>query len=194
MREGWTRIEFWLATNAPEILHTLQAGASDEEIASMEVLLGVTLPEDMKESYRIHNGQVSESERLMGYWELLSLDRIRFEWSCWKELLDNGAFDGQKSAPDAHRADDWWNPNWMPLAWNGSGDNQCLDMAPTPSGHIGQIITMLHDSPARTLLAPSFREWLIEFADGLESGQFIYSKESGGLFKEGEIEQGNLPR
>jgi cell wall assembly regulator SMI1 len=187
MRDVWTKIEVWLAANAPEVLHTLQPGASDEEIASTEAFVCVTFPEDVKDSYRTHNGQVPESERLMGYWELLSLDRIRFEWSCWKELLEDGAFEGRKSAPNGPIADDWWNPKWVPLTWDGCGNNQCLDMAPIQGGNIGQVITMLHDSTARTLVAPSFRIWLSEFANELESRQFIYSKEAGGLFKRGEL-------
>jgi cell wall assembly regulator SMI1 len=38
---------------------------------------------------------------------------------------------------------------------------------------------MWHDSPTREIVAPSFHDWLQEYADGLESGRFIFSEEYG---------------
>ena len=93
MRAIWTRIENWLANNAPKLLRNLNPGATDEEIASTEEFLGISFPDNFKDSYRIHNGQRSYIETpdeqqidycLMGMWQLLSLDRIKDEWSCWK--------------------------------------------------------------------------------------------------------------
>ncbi|HCF27872.1 MAG TPA: hypothetical protein DEV81_11890, partial [Cyanobacteria bacterium UBA11049] len=62
--------------------------------------LGVSFPEDVKDSYRIHNGQKScfdtpdrqqwKDYCLIDYRQLLSLARIKDEWSVWKELLDTG--------------------------------------------------------------------------------------------------------
>ena len=96
----WTRIENWLADNAPEILENLNPGATEEEIKRTEEFLGVSFPEDFKDSYLIHNGQKPYVDTpdgqqwkdycLMDMWQLLSLDRIKHEWSIWKELLDTG--------------------------------------------------------------------------------------------------------
>ena len=95
----WTRIENWLADNAPEILENLNPGATEEEIKRTEEFLGISFPEDVKDSDRIHNGQKSYFDTpdrqqwdycLIDYRHLLSLDRIKHEWSIWKELLDTG--------------------------------------------------------------------------------------------------------
>ena len=51
------RIDFWLAANAPEILNNLQPGATPEAIKAAEQFLEIEFPEDVKSSYRIHNGQ-----------------------------------------------------------------------------------------------------------------------------------------
>src|SRR5437764_14848538 len=92
MQHLWMRIDAWLAAHAPQVLVTLQPGASEDAISDTEAYLGVVLPRHVKDSYRIHDGQLSESPRLMGYWELLSLEGMRFFWSAWKELLDAGDF------------------------------------------------------------------------------------------------------
>ena len=99
MQLSWTRIENWLADNAPEILENLNPGATEEEIKRTEEFLGLSFPEDVKDSYRIHNGQKPYVDTLDGqqwdyclidYRQLLSLARIKDEWSIWKELLDTG--------------------------------------------------------------------------------------------------------
>ena len=57
MREIWNKIENYLKENAPNVLESLQQGATDEEIKKAEDFIGITFPEDFKESYKIHNGQ-----------------------------------------------------------------------------------------------------------------------------------------
>src|SRR5579884_1529995 len=57
MREIWDIIEDWLAANTPWIYESLAPPATDDEIREAEVALGLTFPDDLRESYRIHNGQ-----------------------------------------------------------------------------------------------------------------------------------------
>ncbi len=73
-------IESRLAANAPEMLHRLQAGTTDKAIEKAEQFLGVELPEQVKDSYRLHNGEASEGYGLIDGWEFLSLERITDEW------------------------------------------------------------------------------------------------------------------
>jgi cell wall assembly regulator SMI1 len=60
MKDIWQRIENWLALNAPQLAAGLQSGASDEEIQQTEATLNITFPEDIRESYRLHNGSTYE--------------------------------------------------------------------------------------------------------------------------------------
>lgn len=181
MQSIWTRIEAWLAVNAPEILDDLRPGATDQAIQDTETALGVVFPEDVRASFRIHDGQEADGVGFIDAWELLSLERVRDEWSVWKELLDSGNFDDARSEPDGPIVRDWWNAQWIPLTYSGAGDHHCLDLHPAPGGDVGQIILMWHDDPERLLLARNFRAWLEAFAEDLEAGEYVYSDDDGGL-------------
>lgn len=186
MQEIWLRIEDWLRDNAPTGLDVLASGASDTKISELEEYLSIQLPEDVKASYRLHNGQIAYEYGLFNGCEFLSLERIKNEWQIWKELLDSGTFqsaDGQDQGcePDLGVANVWWSAKWIPLTYDGSGNHDCLDLAPAEGGKVGQIISMWHDDAARKIIAPSFRDWLQSYAEGLESGKFVFSDEYNGI-------------
>jgi cell wall assembly regulator SMI1 len=180
MEEIWTRIDAWLKVNAPKLFDTLQPGASDSQIQALENALSIQLPEDVKVSYRIHNGQSGSAPGLIPEaQEFLSLERIREEWQVWKGLLDEGSLLGG-SEPELGIRTDWWNAKWIPLTWDGNGNNFCLDLDPADGGNVGQIISMFHDEEYRELLAPSFRSWMEAYAAKLESGNYVFSEKSVG--------------
>ena len=180
MREIWTRIEAWLLAHVPSGASVLSAGATEEEIADTERFLGVSFPEDVQASFRLHDGQ-SGGPWLMWGCELLSLSRIREEWNAWKELLDRGTFEDFRSDSDGRVVKDWWHARWVPLTHDGAGNHYCLDLNPGPEGRAGQIIQMWHDDSKRPVVAPSYRAWLAAFADALEAGAYVYSAHYVGL-------------
>lgn len=137
MQELWNRLESWLGTNAPQVLKTLQSGATVAQIKQAEDFLSVDFPEDFKASYRIHNGQVNFKNRLLNGRELLSLEHIQDEWKVWKELLDSGNFEGISSEPEGAIRDDYWNEKWIPITYNGSWNHDCLDLNPAAGGTFG---------------------------------------------------------
>lgn len=192
MQDIWTQIEDWLKTNAPSVLETLQSGASETEIAELEQLLSLRLPDDVRASYRIHNGQSTYSYGLIDGREFLSLERIKDEWLIWKDLLDRGTFqtdDGhdQGSDPAPGIRNVWWSAKWIPLTYDGSGNHDCLDLDPAPGGSIGQIISMWHDDAAREIVAGSFRAWLVQYAEGLKSGQLVFSEDYSGIVRADDV-------
>ncbi|MEH2106583.1 SMI1/KNR4 family protein [Nostoc sp.] len=190
MQEIWTRIEFWLKANTPQVLDTLNPGASESQIKAVEDALLIQFPDDVKSSYRIHNGQSGYNYGLINGREFLSLERIQDEWQVWKELLDAGNFDGCESQPEPGIGicTDWWSPLWIPLTYDGAGNHDCLDLAPAKGGKVGQIIQMWHDDGERYLVASSFQNWLEEYATGLESGQYVvFSNKDGGIVKADDI-------
>jgi cell wall assembly regulator SMI1/ankyrin repeat protein len=173
----WQRIDAWLAANNPALKKTLNRPADDKQIARLEKAVGTKLPADFKESCQIHNGQKhSEGDLILplvegdeGYF-LLSCADSAGEWQCWKELADSGEFANKESGPDIGIQDTWWHPGWVPIASNGGGDSICLDLAPTEEGRVGQVITMNHETAKRELLAPSFAQWLADWAKAVEGG------------------------
>ncbi|XP_060559162.1 F-box only protein 3-like, partial [Ruditapes philippinarum] len=66
IRQAWNKIEAFLEKNCPSILATLQDGVSEEELRAVEEHIQHPLPEDLRLSYRIHNGQ-DVSARSPGY-------------------------------------------------------------------------------------------------------------------------------
>lgn len=174
MRRLWERIENWYKTNAPELLDVLNSGASEQEIALAEQKLGVSFPDDFRESLKIHNGQDPDAPRFLYGYELLSLSRIVDEWNIWRELLKGGHFDDSHEAvePDEGIKQRWWDVGWIPITADGAGNNYCLDLAPTPEGNLGQIIDMDHEVVTRSLLAPSFSSWLEGQIAELETGNY----------------------
>jgi cell wall assembly regulator SMI1 len=181
MKVIWNRIETWLGSNAQEVLRALNPPATRSQIAEAEAALGISFPQDVQDTFLIHNGQASDTPWLLDGWEFLSLERIVEEWKKWKELLDGGDFKGTNSDSVGFTVTDWWNPRWIPMTYDGSGNHHCLDLSPGPHGKAGQIIRMWHDDAARDLVAPSYREWLTGLANDFEAGRYEMSDEYGGI-------------
>ena len=181
MKSIWNRIETWLGAHAPEVLNGLNPPATRAQITEAEATLGVRFPKDVVDTFLIHDGQSSRGPWALEGCEFLSLKRIVDEWTVWKELLDSGEFEDNKSASDGHTVTDWWNAEWIPVTWDGAGDHHCLDLSPGPLGNDGQIIMMWHDDDQRGVVAPSYREWLERFVSDLEGGRYE--------FKDGYLEK-----
>lgn len=161
----WQRIETQLRIeaefehlSASEALRDFQPGASLEEVQAAEAALGMEFPEEVKASFRIHNGRMVLGDPDQRLRRLCSLREVVDTWEMMKKYAD-----GAKESV----ADDWltgngqpilvrvesWNVNWIPLL-NSDGDLVCLDLAPTPP-------------------------FLSTFAADLEAGEYCY--EAGAL-------------
>jgi cell wall assembly regulator SMI1 len=182
----WERIEKWLQANAPEVALALQIRATEDQIQADETAMGVTLPEDIRASYRIHNGQRNDMPGaeygfgILGAEDFLSLENMVEQWHTPTELLREGKFEGITVDSSEEVKPDWWNPKWVPVTFSG-GNNYCIDLDPAPSGKVGQIIAVWFDAPERGVIADSFMEWLEDFADRLEAGEYVTSENYGGI-------------
>jgi cell wall assembly regulator SMI1/ankyrin repeat protein len=175
VRKLWQRIENALKAR-PAVKKSLNKGATEDQIAACEGALGVTFPDDLRGSYRIHNGQKTGADGLLpeGFADLdcefvlLRLDEVASEWKTWKDLDDAGEFKKQKAEPDAGVRSDWWNPKWVPFAVDGGGDSLCVDFAPAKGGTAGQVILHQHADKARSKKATSIQALLQLLAEYLE--------------------------
>ena len=113
----------------------------------------------------------------------MSLEGLLFQWRIWKELLDEGAFEGDTGEPASGIKADWWNAKWIPITHDGSGNHLCLDLDPAPGGKMGQIITMWHDEGSRSVVTGSLTDWLTQLAEGYENGEWVYSDEYGAVVR-----------
>ena len=172
MEKIWKRIEAWLEENAPETLADLRPGASEADVRKAEKALSVRLPEDMAASYAVHDGARGGSAPLFGDYTLLSLEAAVKEWKTLKKLARGGVFEFMTGKPAPRVKPDWWNPRWIPVASNSSGDFLCADLDPARPGKAGQIVSFLRADAARELVAKDFKSWLSGFAKDLESGGY----------------------
>jgi len=181
----WNGFKNWIADNAPGLEKVLNPGATNEQLDELEKIVGKELPSDFRAIYKVHNGQDAGEDGLLVGEEILAIDRIADEWIIWKELLDADTFCDENgsfvSAPDEGVKNDWWNPGWIPVTYDGAGNHYCVDLDPDESGTYGQIIRMWHDSDEREIVAESMKDWMQQYVQDLEDEKFYYSNEYGGI-------------
>jgi cell wall assembly regulator SMI1 len=155
--------------NAPEGYGQLRDGASAEAISAAEKSMGMKLPDDIKASYRIHDGQENEPGLIGGEgWCLLSLQEMVEQWGRWSQSNSE-------------------NARCVPVAWGGSGDYVFLNLKST-AGESGCMMVQRADSTEPDPLAPSFAAWLTRFADQLDEGEFAYSDAEECVMRVDEID------
>ncbi len=141
IKTAWDAIEQWYSTNG--IADQLNPPATPEAIDALATQLGVTLPDQLRESLLRHDGAPE------GSWprgELLSCERIVNETADWRQLLADGELaDRTPSEPSPQMAPVWWHQSWLCLDSDGGGNGAVMDLAPQGDGTVGQILDMDHE-------------------------------------------------
>lgn len=151
MKAIWERIEVAIERLKASKLK-LKGPASMKVIQATEKSLGVSFPEDVRESLLIHNGQPSSADGLFGSFSLLPAAECAKEANAWNDLDASGEFRTQPGK---------WKRGWIPLTSDGGGDNHCIDLQ-------GRIILVSHDMKERPVIANCFREWLTLACEDIE--------------------------
>jgi cell wall assembly regulator SMI1 len=179
VKQSWKRIRKWYERNAvssdyPDFLNW-GAGASAEELADAGATLGVNLPKDLCESYKIYNGN---NERwLFENRMIMSLSEVKREWQILTELR----FDGRTAKPKGPLRRQWWSRKWIPFASNGGGDFFCLDLDPPEAGKLGQVFVFDHEVGPTHVIAASLQSLLSALVDDLEKGIYAFDGEVGSI-------------
>ena len=176
--ESWQRIEAWYAKNADNQTSALAPGAADAQIEQLEKEIGAQLPDDFKESVRVHDGGplVRVPPR---HGELLSLEEILDQWKMYSESQAN---DGYATG------DDWLPPQLdgpiKPIFWSqkrifvtdNSGDHLTLDLDPPADGKYGQVLHHCHEVGPTGVVASGWAEFLATLVADLDDGKYMYSR------------------
>lgn len=131
---AWSRLDAWrrtLPTDAPE---PFRGPASDDDLLALEAGVGVALPEAWRASLRLHDGQETGRTEPFAGETLLSARQILAQWSLWRELVAHGDLADSEGGPEPGIRGDWYNPKWIPLTHDGSGDHLCVDLDPDEGG------------------------------------------------------------
>ncbi|MFF8770470.1 SMI1/KNR4 family protein [Kitasatospora sp. NPDC015120] len=146
--ESWRLIDGWLAEHAPASRAALRPPASPEAIDRTEEQLGFTLPADLRESLRCHDGD-SSYLGVLPCGPLYSTERIL-------EIRDMRMSIWDADDPD-QRDEPWWGTLWVPFA-GSDGDEHFIDAGPGLwRDHLGRAA---HDDSACFLGWPSLAAWL----------------------------------
>lgn len=165
--ETWKRIEAVLTARSVP----LRDGATDEAVADLEARLGVSLPEALRASLKLHDGLDRSAHMFLHGGDLCSTEALLIRWRSMTGMQHDGSFDGFEidAEPDPEIRDDvWWRDGWLPVVTR-DGDFLVLDLDPAPTGTLGQVFSHDRlDGPGR-LAAPDFASWLQLWAEALEA-------------------------
>lgn len=137
----------------------LLPGASDEELSALEDKLGTKLPVEMKEFYKVHNGQnwTAGSDGFVRNLTLTPASAILDNWTFLQEEFDPEHMEMDIGAGIKPLL---WNPKWIPIAENGAGDYLCLDTDPAEDGVYGQVLYAWHDWGNRSVEANNLYDFI----------------------------------
>lgn len=167
-------IEQWLAVNAPRILNeSLNSGATEAQLKTLEIALSKSLPEDYKDLYRRHNGLKEETENLGSFFYGMSFLPLT-------EVLTRVEHQRQhetkpiplKKAATALKPQNRENPLWLRLGFDGSHTWLMVDLDPSGLGSYGQVIFLDEEYETAFLVADSVAELLAIFAQDLKMGLY----------------------
>jgi internalin A len=195
----WSRLEAVFQERYPTLFASLNPPATVEQLDAFEKATLISLPEDVRSSYLLHDGCKGIGGFNEGDGPLLfcghrwaSLNEALDRWQYWydiapyDDLLDDSAYFYTE-------ADDYWAAEairpwaqgfprcWFPIGHRGKDHNSAwfIDMLPGPKGRPGQLITMSMGMSS-LVAADSFSAYLHALADSLEKGEVEHSDKGSG--------------
>jgi cell wall assembly regulator SMI1 len=190
----WKVIDAWLGKHLPkELIHS--PGLKASEIRKAEETFGHRLPDDVRESYLIHNGlpalevipgynqNIGHFQPLIRPKKCIAPDNNRNAvetWRSFKELVQSGRMHSMEARPRGPISKVFWSTDWIPLFDNIQGDYLFLDLNPPKRGVFGQIIDWERLDGPRRVFAESFQALLQQIADDLAHDR--YRVEVGGCW------------
>lgn len=163
--KDWQRLRAWIKGNAPEWdVATLPPGATEHQLLEIEHNLGLRLPEDFREFYRLHDGTGSfampQQGPLLSLREMMTARREHIRWENDPNYHVEGEVPGIKPV--------WYSRKRLLLS--PELPQLMLDLDPSPEGHYGQLILLdKHEGPYK-IVASGIGALIKSLADAAESG------------------------
>ncbi|XP_045197446.2 F-box only protein 3-like [Mercenaria mercenaria] len=170
IRCAWDKIEKFLEKYCPTILASLQDGVSEGDLHAVEDHIQHKLPEDLRLSYRIHNGQnlLAQSPGLMG--GCMISTHIRTDSLVPLEEMKNSYQTEGPLAGCAFLSLDQVCKAAQLITISGQGGFS-----------EGYVYSFMHDpdrpSPDCFIMGSTFLEWLCDYANKLEQNSFYVAHE-----------------
>ncbi len=177
LTDSYAKIQAWARANAPGI--TFRPPADPAAMDNFTAKSGLDLPDDLRRSLLVADGETRASAGMIGNWRLLPINEFQGAWGLLTKLNEKGAFAGLEPETPPYIRNVWWHDGWIPIVESGAGDFFCLDTDPPEAKRAGQMLLFLQNRPERPLVAASLRAWLDRIARDLESGIYNYEEETG---------------
>ena len=167
---------------APRIVElSLNPGASEEELESLEEIIGKKLPEDFKELYKTHNG-INDEENFGNFFygfQFSPIDNIIAESEFRAKQSKDIALIPLKSFDPQIDGSNTYNPGWISIGNDGARCNIFVDLAPSSQGTYGQVIFVDGTYQTGILIANSVTDLIENFAADLKNN--LYTLEPDAL-------------
>ncbi|MFO0965475.1 MAG: SMI1/KNR4 family protein [Gemmataceae bacterium] len=180
--ELWKRIDACLLEHVPK--EWLPPGLTEGEIRRAERVLGVRLPDDVRESYGIHNGLPAFEFSYLGHLAPLVRKKnvvglpmysVVEHWRSNRDLAKSWT-DRPAVHPKGPIAPVWWRREWIPIFDDIQGNHFFLDLKPRKGGVRGQIVDFDRSYGPLKVYVKSFGAWLKRVARDLERGEYLFGK------------------
>jgi cell wall assembly regulator SMI1 len=179
VRDAWKRIIAWADANLPEGSFVPAKRATKKQVEKLEKALKFELPEEVRQSYMIHNGTSKTSFPFIGH--LMSLDEIELKWTTYCQWQRDSYWGlGTDNHPNkiwGPIKPTWWNPLRLPITDDDAGDGLMLDFDPPRAGSYGQVIHFDHEQGPLRVYSPDWGQLLYTVAEEVEKGLW-YTNES----------------
>lgn len=173
MKELLKKIKALLSKHV-EMETTFNPPATEEQILSVEENLGFKLSNDVRELYRVHNGQNNNGTLFFGL-KFLSLDE---SFEIWKDIFCDDVLSSIYdvdiiSIPPKSIKEVKYSKRYFPIATDFGGNFLVIDYDPDlTNGHVGQVINAGREEDIRYVITKNIRDFFEYMIDAVESNNF----------------------
>lgn len=170
-----TAIKALLANEYPELNVSLNPPATEADITRLETTTGLALPDELKQLYRLHNGESGNAGLFFGL-PFISIDEALAEWKNWESLAGSTASLDTSivSVPANHIKEQYVNTRYLPISKDYGGNNIGIDLDPGPDGVSGQVINFGRDEDTRFVIAPSLAGFMEFILHHVKNGNYTF--------------------
>lgn len=168
-------IKSLLANEYPELNASLNPPATEADISQLETVTGLALPDELKQLYRLHNGESGNAGLFFGL-PFISIDDALAEWKAWDKLAGSATSLDTSivSVPANHIKEQYANTRYIPISKDYGGNNIGIDLDPGPDGVSGQVINFGRDEETRFVIAPSLAGFMEFILHHVKNGNYAF--------------------
>jgi len=181
----WRTFEAWLTDNGGEaLLPLLHPGVEESEIEAVERSFGLSLPDDFRAFYRIHNGAFF----WLGQENLLSLEEALAETQMRQQTAaNNSTSSGLITETDSNGVPQtWWDRHWFCFTRDGGGNGLAVQCG--HDGSTSQVVYFDHETSNPSSDA-SLPHYLANLVRELESGWYVVRDDA--LYSRDQLDEGD---